>query len=196
MFVHCEYAAVITGNFEESLKFLEASRVQLLELERKLLLKQKQEDAEEERQRQLAELVEDEEESEAKSAKALKDLMENQAEIVVLDSEVNLPLELDMYITMCKSNVYQSCGDDEQAIICSLNGWTRAATYIQADEGMISFTKEKGNKDWEIVCLNSLGLLAYYNLRYDVALRCFAKVASYRSEVCALIVCSSFYTGQ
>ena len=41
--------------------------------------------------------------------------------------------------------------------------------------------QSQGDKDWEIVCLNSIGILAYYSLRYDVALLCFGAVATYRT---------------
>ena len=79
----------------------------------------------------------------------------------------SIPLDLELYITLCKGNVYQSCGDDEQSLLHYMDGWSKA-TFHQ-------------DKDWEIVCLNSIGMLAYYSLRYDVALLCFAAVSQYRS---------------
>jgi hypothetical protein len=78
-----------------------------------------------------------------------------------------IPLDLELYIMLCKGNVYQSCGDDEQSLLHYMDGWAKAAS--------------QGDNDWEIVCLNSIGMLAYYSLRYDVALLCFAAVALYRS---------------
>jgi len=74
-----------------------------------------------------------------------------------------------MYITLCKGNVYQSCGDDEQSLLHFMDGWSQA---VHAKD-----------KDWEIICLNSIGMLAYYNLRYDVSILCFHAVVNYRMEV-------------
>jgi hypothetical protein len=94
-----------------------------------------------------------------------------------LDEEPEAPerklifVDLDLYITLCKGNVYQSCGDDEQSLLHYLEGLT-AAQHVR-------------DKDWEIICLNSIGMLAYYNLRYDVAALCFHAVVAYRSEVSA-----------
>ena len=85
-----------------------------------------------------------------------------------------LYVDLDMYITLCKGNVYQSCGDDEQSLLHYLEGWTAA--------------QQQKDKDWEIICINSVGMLAYYNLRYDVALLCFHAVVNYRSQVRSMII--------
>jgi hypothetical protein len=73
------------------------------------------------------------------------------------------------YITLCKGNVYQSCGDDEQSLLHYLEGWTAA--------------QHQKDKDWEVICVNAIGMLAYYNLRYDVAILCFHAVVNYRAEV-------------
>jgi hypothetical protein len=73
------------------------------------------------------------------------------------------------YITLCKGNVYQSCGDDEQSLLHYLEGWTAA--------------QQQKDKDWEVICVNAIGMLAYYNLRYDVAILCFHAVVNYRAEV-------------
>ena len=93
-----------------------------------------------------------------------------------LDEEPEAPerklifVDLDLYITLCKGNVYQSCGDDEQSLLSYLEAWAKA--------------KQRGDKDWEIIAVNSIGMLAYYNLRYDVALLCFHTVTAYREKVC------------
>ena len=74
-----------------------------------------------------------------------------------------------MYVYLAYvGNVYQSCGDDEQALQNYIFGWNRAVA--------------AKNKEWEIVCINSIGLVAYYNVRFEIALTCFAKVAHYRTE--------------
>lgn len=77
--------------------------------------------------------------------------------------------DLDMYITLCKGNVYQSCGDDEQSLLHYLDGWSAA--------------QQQRDRDWEVICINAIGMLAYYNLRYDVAVLCFHAVVNYRAEV-------------
>lgn len=82
---------------------------------------------------------------------------------------VEMDLDLDMYITLCKGNVYQSCGDDEQALLSYMEGLAKS--------------KVKKDRDWEMISVNSIGMLAYYNLRYDVALLCFHAVAMYRQQV-------------
>jgi hypothetical protein len=92
-------------------------------------------------------------------------------ELAEAAEHVEIELDVDMYITICKGNVYQSCGDDEQALLQYLQGWDRAAA--AGDQG----------KDWEMVCLNAVGMLAYFNIRYDIALKCFSAVAAYREEV-------------
>lgn len=135
------------GNFEESLKFMEAARMQLEDLEKRLAMQKRREEA-------------------------LK-LGEEVGHSPVLDiAPAEIPLDLEMYVTLCKGNVYQSCGDDEQSLLHYLDGLERASS--------------KGEKDWEIVCLNSIGMLAYYSLRYDVALLCFAAVAAYRTQAYGL----------
>lgn len=132
------------GSFEESLKFLEAARIQLGDIERR---------------------VRDKEKAHTSTLSTLNTALtaEEEEENKVMYSD------LDMYITVCKGNVYQSCGDDEQSLLHYMEGWTAAKKYE--------------DRDWEIICLNSIGMLAYYNLRYDVALLCFHGVVRYRQEV-------------
>jgi len=128
------------GNFTESLKFLEAARLQLIEIQRRI-----------NRSRRLTAAEGD----------------AGQSDVPEENDFTEISLDLDMYIGLCKGNVYQSCGDDEQSLLQYMEVWNTAVN--------------KENKDWEIVTLNSIGTLAYYSLRYDVALMCFYTVALYRS---------------
>ena len=150
------------GNFEESLKFLEASRVQLFTIERVHLIKSRQKQLEEQREE---ELEQDDQVINSKGTKITNEMIEN---ATVADSEVLLPIHLEMYIILCKGNVYQSCGDDEQALHNYILGWNRAVL--------------AQNREWEIVCINSIALIAYYNVRFEIALVCFSKVAHYRQQ--------------
>ena len=175
------------GSFEESLKFLEASRHNLLEISRL--------EAEAARRRQVlarqslaatstntgaavsgtATVPPPAENS--SSIVADKPSIEDPA--VVTDPaliallsrpiEARVPLDLDMYITVCMGNVYQSSGDDEQALLQYTRGWRVAKSY--------------GEEDWAAVLLNSIGLVCYYSLRYELAYQCFTTVASYRAKV-------------
>ena len=124
------------GSYDESLKFLEASRVQLLEEE---LRKQ-------------------------------KDVSTSEAKISCIKSidasSVKLPLDMYVYITTCKGNVYQSCGDDENSMLMYLDCLSRAVA--------------EGNVEWEMVTITNLGMLAYYNMKYELARKCFAKVVIFR----------------
>lgn len=129
------------GSFEDSLKFLEAARIQLADIERRS--------------------AESDGHKAAPSNPADDDSDAPERKLLFFD--------LDMYITLCKGNVYQSCGDDEQSLLHFMDGWSQA---VQAKD-----------KDWEIICLNSIGMLAYYNLRYDVSILCFHAVVNYRVEV-------------
>ena len=134
------------GTFEESLKFMEAARMQLEDMER----------------RAAAQL---------RRAQASSPTQSSHRGDALSDAP-QIPLDLELYITLCKGNVYQSCGDDEQSLLHYMDGWAKASA--------------RGDRDWEIVCLNSIGMLAYYSLRYDVALLCFAAVAEYRSSAYGL----------
>lgn len=164
------------GSFEEALKFIEAARMQLEDLSLKAATTRKM--------RSTTGAADDEGEDKAGDDEGAVEAKVDQdapipdgetaavtAEFEADDSDLpprdDIPLDIDMYITLCKGNVYQSCGDDEQSLLHYLDGLDRA--------------KAKEDKDWEIVCLNSIGMLAYYSLRYDVALLCFAAVAAYRS---------------
>ncbi len=80
-----------------------------------------------------------------------------------------VPFDLDMYITACMGNVYQSSGDDEQALVQYSKGWDISKNYDEAD--------------WAAVFLNSIGLVCYYNLRYELGYQCFTSVAAYRAKV-------------
>lgn len=128
------------GGYGEALKFLEAARVQLVSVETHSL------------------------EIKKKSAAVNPDVLPEK-----LDEEPILPIDIDAYILICKGNVYQSSGDDENAIVQYFKCWSRA----NADK----------HSDWEIICVNSIGMLAYYNLKYDISLKCFDKVVRYREEV-------------
>lgn len=86
--------------------------------------------------------------------------------------------DLRLYISICKGNVYQSCGDDEQSLVQYLDGY--------------HLSKEIKDYDWEIICLNSIGVLAFFNLRYDVALLCFYLVYDFRDRVSSFFI---FYCG-
>jgi tetratricopeptide (TPR) repeat protein len=81
---------------------------------------------------------------------------------------VTIPFDIDMYVTICMGNIYQSSGDDEQALVHYNKGWTKA--------------KSSQEWDWAAVCLNSVGLVAYYNLRYELGYQCFLTVADYRAK--------------
>ncbi|KAJ1427008.1 hypothetical protein B484DRAFT_397353 [Ochromonadaceae sp. CCMP2298] len=120
------------GSFEDSLKFLEAARIQMRDLQNRALQEEKAGDKEDARDSKL------------------------------------MYMDLDMYVTLSKGNVYQSCGDDEQSLLNYLEGWAASVNFK--------------DKDWEIICVNAIGMLAYYNLRYDVAILCFNAVVTYRAE--------------
>jgi len=49
-----------------------------------------------------------------------------------------------------------------------MEGWTKAST--------------KNDLDWEVIAINAIGILAYYNLRFDVSLLCFHLVGNYRVD--------------
>ena len=89
--------------------------------------------------------------------------------IAVKESEVRVPADSRFYVIACKGNVYQSCGDDEQSLLEYMKGWEQAS--------------DEMHKDWEVLFINSVGLLAYYNLHYDLAWRCFSRVSSFREMV-------------
>ena len=79
-----------------------------------------------------------------------------------------IPLALELYIMMGKGNVYRSCGEDEQSLLEYLAGWDRA--------------KGANDRDWEHIFLNAIGSVAYYSIRYDIALLSFHAVSSFRQE--------------
>lgn len=135
------------GSFEDSLKFLEAARIQLADIEHR--------SSEHQQQKQ-------QQQQPPHSPRA------NSEDAEVPERQL-IYFDLDMYITLCKGNVYQSCGDDEQSLLHYMDAWAQA-------------TNAK-DQDWEIISLNSIGMLAYYNLRYDVSLLCFHAVVNYRAAV-------------
>ena len=47
----------------------------------------------------------------------------------------------------------------------------------------LSQAEHHGDKDWESIGVNAIGMLAFYNLRYDVAALCFNAVGDYRLSV-------------
>lgn len=71
-----------------------------------------------------------------------------------------------MYIIICKGNVYQSCGDDEQSLLQYMDAWHKSHHYR--------------DRDWEIVAINAAGVLAFFSLRYEVATLCFHLVHAFR----------------
>jgi len=79
-----------------------------------------------------------------------------------------MPLSLELYIVMGKGNVYRSCGEDEQSLLEYVSGWEKA--------------KGAKDRDWEHIFLNAIGSVAYYSIRYDIALLCFHAVSSFRQE--------------
>lgn len=139
------------GSFEDSLKFLEASRVQMADTGFRT---------------KTAEMKGSKKEQKESDTRAAQE-------------EASM-FDLDMYIVVCKGNVYQSCGDDEQALLMYMEGWAKA---LNKQEGK-SEPSVNGisGKEWEMVCVNSIGMLAYYNIRYEVAGLCFNSVANFREK--------------
>jgi hypothetical protein len=146
------------GSFEESLKYLETARIQLIETEREKVLVRKRQDM---MKKLLKEAPTD------STGEPLEPVI--LPEIVVTDAEVVIPFDSRFYVIACKGNVYQSCGDDEQSLLQYMKGWEIASAEM--------------HKDWEILFINSVGLLAYYNLHYDLAWRCFSRVTTFREMV-------------
>ena len=144
------------GSFEESLKYLETARVQLIQSEKdRIMTKKKQEWRK----------------NGNESQKQLQIPNENislQQKIEVTDDEIVIPSEAKLYIIACKGNVYQSCGDDEQSMLQYMSGWNEATAL--------------GERDWEAIFINSIGLLAFYNLHYELAWKCFSLVTSFRGR--------------
>jgi tetratricopeptide (TPR) repeat protein len=147
------------GSYDESIKFFEAARVEISELEKVALRR---------RNRKIGI-------SEKSLAQGSASSMESSvfaelsASSAIDQNDVELPIALDIYISFCKGNVYQSSGDDEEALRMYMNGYSRA--------------RRHGDKHWEGITLNAVGLLAYFHMRYDVALLAFSIVSSFREEV-------------
>lgn len=85
------------------------------------------------------------------------------------ENDVGLPIDFDMYVLLSKGNLYRSCGEDESAMLCYMEGW--------------DMSREQQTAEWDIIFVNSIGVLAYYLVRYDIALLCFNRVVRYREEV-------------
>jgi hypothetical protein len=85
------------------------------------------------------------------------------------ENDVGLSMDFDMYVLLSKGNLYRSCGEDESAMICYMEGWETSRVQQTAE--------------WDIIFVNSIGVLAYYLVRYDIALLCFDRVVRYREEV-------------
>ena len=139
------------GSFPESLKFLEAARIQLEDV----------------------------------VGHATKDKKKS-----IQKYDEDLIFDVEMYILICKGNVYQSCGDDEQSILHYMEGWAKAKAKTAKDgdnqsnnSGDNDPTNTIESKEWEMVCVNSIGMLAFYNLRYEVAALCFSSVVEFREMV-------------
>jgi len=145
------------GSYEESLKYLETARAQLTQAEREKQVDKKKTDWRKTRGASDKNLMADE-----NDATTLEQKLE------VNDSDIVVPAEPKLYIIACKGNVYQSCGDDEQSMLQYMLGWNEASAL--------------GEKDWEAIFINSIGLLSFYNLRYELAWKCFSLVTSFRSR--------------
>lgn len=85
------------------------------------------------------------------------------------ENDVGLPIDFDMYVLLSKGNLYRSCGEDESAMLCYMEGW--------------EMSREQQTAEWDIIFVNSIGVLAYYIVRYDIALLCFDRVVRYREEM-------------
>eukprot|EP01033_Poteriospumella_lacustris_P004935 gene4935-3529_t len=129
------------GAFEESLKFLEAARVQLDEI-----------------------VTTQTGHSLDHHIAAAKKHMHIHLNAVPKDPPPYF--DVLMYIIICKGNVYQSCGDDEQSLLQYMDAWHKSHHFR--------------DRDWEIVAINAAGVLAFFSLRYEVATLCFHLVHAFR----------------
>jgi hypothetical protein len=96
-----------------------------------------------------------------------------------------------MYILTCKGNVYQSCGDDEQSLLHYMEGWAKAKA-LASDKTKVVAPNGTSSEEWEMVAVNAIGMLAYHNVRYEVAALCFNVVAEFREKVCLSILLQHF----
>mmetsp|Transcript_22243 Transcript_22243/g.32358 ORF Transcript_22243/g.32358 Transcript_22243/m.32358 type:complete len:688 (+) Transcript_22243:128-2191(+) len=155
------------GSFEEALKYLETAKMQLIESERMKIIARKKQDRRKSCVSTTEKPADGTDPPPASSSPVASPAPPVfPAAIEVDDSEIVLPAESKFYILACKGNVYQSCGDDEQSLLHYMLGWEIATTELHGD--------------WETVFINSVGLLAYYNLHYELALKCFTKVGRFR----------------
>ena len=84
------------------------------------------------------------------------------------------PVDHELYVVMCKGNIYQSAGDDELALKQYIAGWDRASS--------------RRSPEWESICLNAIGMVCYFNLRYELALGCFSEVVYFRTEASRFLI--------
>lgn len=176
------------GSFEDSLKFLEASRVQLMEIIE--TMKKKAALYSPAKKASTNNLVTSPDGKTQATNAATNNNNTNTnnnnnnnntttaataggtgplSQTQIIDNIDQTFLDLRLYLIICKGNVYQSCGDDEQSLVQYLEGFHLAHSFH--------------DYDWEIICLNSIGVLAFFNLRYDVAILCFYLVYEYRERV-------------
>lgn len=96
--------------------------------------------------------------------------LKNAAKDASQDEVIELPVNFELYILLSKGNLYRSCGEDERAMLCYIEGWD------------ISKEHQDKGADWEVIFINSIGVLAYYLVHYDIALMCFDRVVRYREQ--------------
>lgn len=145
------------GSYEEALKFLEAAKIQLNEIfftSYSITIEE------------LIHNITVNNSAEAKNGEKKELILSNSIE---KDFLVKNYYNILMYILLCKGNVYQSCGDDEKSLLQYLDG--------------LNLSKIFKNDDWEILCIHYIGILSYYNLRYEISLMSFHFVYEYRASV-------------
>ena len=92
------------GNFEESLKFLEAARIQLFSIEKVNKIKIKKKELEKQREYEL-----DQQDSNDITNNKVSVTLEMIDSVTVSDDDVVLPIHLEMYIILCKGITYSGC---------------------------------------------------------------------------------------
>lgn len=181
------------GSYEEALKFLEAARSTLIEITRMELEEKRRKAFMKANRQSTATSAEVKDLTSSVSATSIKSSsipsinnnvtvdhtlglnipgtpqISGVYEAQRSEENISISLDIDMYVTICMGNIYQSSGDDEQALSQYQRGWVKA--------------KDSNEMDWAAVCLNSIGLVAYYNLRYELAFQSFLTVGDYRAKV-------------
>lgn len=142
------------GSYEEALKFLEAAKIQLNEIFYTSY------------NITIEELISNITANNSSESKSNELILSNEIE---KDFLVKNYYNILMYIILCKGNVYQSCGDDEKSLLQYLDG--------------LNLSKIFKNLDWEILCIHYIGILSYYNLRYEISLLSFHFVFEYRQAI-------------